>query len=192
MEAEPNRLAAAACRGDKTALVSLIELFYPRIYGFLRRLTVNDSDAADLTQVTFAQFFKSLSSFAGRSSFASWLHGIAYHKYVDWRRADHRSDSQSAEWWAALPSHSVGPDELVARSDTAQSIYSLVDQLESDLRDTVHLHYYQELTLEETAETMGVATSTVKYRLKQALAVLERQLQGERLASRTATPPRSK
>jgi DNA-directed RNA polymerase specialized sigma24 family protein len=42
--------------------------------------------------------------------------------------------------------------------------------------------------LDQTAEATGVATSTVKYRLRQALAQLERQLQHERLSTRTATP----
>ncbi len=49
-----------------------------------------------------------------------------------------------------------------------------MDALETDLRDTIHLHYYQELTLQETADALGIATSTVKYRLRQALAELQK------------------
>jgi DNA-directed RNA polymerase specialized sigma24 family protein len=48
-----------------------------------------------------------------------------------------------------------------------------------ELRDTVHLHYYQELSLQETAEAMGVATSTVKYRLRQALSELEDKVKSD-------------
>jgi RNA polymerase sigma factor (sigma-70 family) len=55
-------------------------------------------------------------------------------------------------------------------------VYAAVDKLEPDLRTSVHLHYYQELTLDETAEAMGVATSTVKYRLRLALGELQKQL----------------
>ena len=36
-----NHLAEAARRGDKAAATRLIELFYERIYAFLRRLTGN-------------------------------------------------------------------------------------------------------------------------------------------------------
>jgi DNA-directed RNA polymerase specialized sigma24 family protein len=54
-------------------------------------------------------------------------------------------------------------------------LYRHVEQLESDLRATVHCHYYQELTLQETADALGVATSTVKYRLRQALDELQRK-----------------
>ena len=49
-----------------------------------------------------------------------------------------------------------------------------MDALETDVRDTIHLHYYQELTLQETADALGIATSTVKYRLRHALAELQK------------------
>ena len=49
-----------------------------------------------------------------------------------------------------------------------------MDALDADVRATVHLHYYQGLTLQETADALGIATSTVKYRLRQALADLQK------------------
>jgi DNA-directed RNA polymerase specialized sigma24 family protein len=48
--------------------------------------------------------------------------------------------------------------------------------LPAELRETVHLHYYQELTIQETADALGIATSTVKYRVRQALHDLEQKL----------------
>jgi RNA polymerase sigma factor (sigma-70 family) len=114
-----------------------------------------------------------LPTFADRSSFGSWLHGIAYHTYVDWSRRNRLTEPRSQEWWAHQVAAQPGPDEIALRNDLAATVYASVDQLAPDLRDTVHLHYYQELTLQETAEAMGVATSTVKYRLRQALDTLE-------------------
>ena len=37
-------------------------------------------------------------------------------------------------------------------------LFRHVDALAAELRDTVHLHYYQELTLQETADALGIAT----------------------------------
>ena len=51
-------------------------------------------------------------------------------------------------------------------------MFALVEQLDEDTRHTVHLHYYESLSLAETAEVLGIATSTVKYRLRQALDFL--------------------
>ena len=175
MESQTDQLVASARRGDKTAANQLIELFYERIYAFLRRLAANDADAADLTQRTFGRVWQALPTFAGRSSFSSWIHGIAHHVYVDWRRANHRTEPRSGEWWSACASRDPSPDETAARSDLAAHLFTWVDALDPNVRDTVHLHYYQELTLQETADALGVATSTVKYRLRQALTKLQKK-----------------
>ncbi len=176
MDLDANQLRTIASRDEEAAAIRLIEDFYERIYAFLRRLAGSDADAADLTQAVFMRVRAALPSFAGRSSVSSWLHGIAYHVYVDWRRSHRPGEPRSDEWWATCPAAEPLPDELAARADLAQAVYSSVDDLAPELRDSVHLHYYQGLTLEETAETMDVATSTVKYRLRQALDELQRKL----------------
>ena len=180
MDFDANQLAEKARCGDRAAAARLIELFYERIYAFLRRLAANDADAADLTQRTFGRVWQALPTFAGRSSVSSWMHSIAYHVYVDWRRADRHTEPRSNEWWAARPTSEARPDEIVALADSAAAVYGSVEELEPDLRHTVQLHYYQNLTLQETADAVGVATSTVKYRLRQALTELERKLASER------------
>lgn len=182
MEPDANQLAERARNGNAAAAAELIELFYARVYAFLRRLAANDADAADLTQRTFSRVWQALPTFAGRSSVSSWMHSIAYHVYVDWRRADRRAEPRSNEWWATRPAPEALPDELVAHTDMAAAVYSSVDELGPDLRYTVQLHYYQDLTLQETADTMGVATSTVKYRLRQALAELQRKFAPKRMS----------
>jgi RNA polymerase sigma-70 factor (ECF subfamily) len=179
MEPDAKQLVKMARCGDRATAVELIELFYERIYAFLRRLAANDADAADLTQRTFSRVWQALPTFAGRSSVSSWMHSIAYHVYVDWRRAGRHAEPRSDEWWAARPAPEATPAEIVAQTDIAAAVYGSVDELAPDLRDTVQLHYYQELTLQETADAMDVATSTVKYRLRQALAELQRKLASE-------------
>jgi RNA polymerase sigma-70 factor (ECF subfamily) len=187
MELQTSQLVENACLGDQAAATRLIELFYERIYAFLRRLTGNDADAADLTQRTFARVWQALPTFAGRSAVGSWIHGIAHHVYVDWRRADHRTEPRSSQWWTDCPTLDASPDEAAARTDLAAALYASVERLDSDLRDTVHLHYYQDLTLQETADAQGVATSTVKYRLRQALAELQKRFPHEHNTTKCPT-----
>ena len=185
-----NELVEAARDGNLAAADQLIELFYERIFAFLRRLAGNDADAADLTQRTLSRVWESLPTFASRSSVGSWIHGIAYHVYVDWRRAGRRTEPRSDEWWALCADDEPTPDEALGRADLAAMVFRSVDQLERELRETVHLHSYQELTLQETADAQGIATSTVKYRLRQALAELQKKLNPEGLTTAATTPAR--
>jgi RNA polymerase sigma-70 factor (ECF subfamily) len=177
MDSEAQQLVEAARRGEQAAAVGLIEAFYERVFAFLRRLAGSEADAADLTQRTFTRVWQGLPGFAGRSSVSSWIHGIAHHVYVDWRRAEHRSEARSDEWWSVQAASSPTPDQAALRADLGATLYAAVDRLEPGLRDTVHLHYYQELTLQETADALGIATSTVKYRLRQALEELQKTME---------------
>src|SRR5580765_6921979 len=120
MDSQPaNGLVETARRGDKAAATQLVEMFYERIYAFLRRLAGNDTDAADLTQKTFGRVWQSLPSFAGRSTVSSWIHGIAHHTFVDWRRSNGRSEPRPDDWWENFPAVESSPDETLARTDLA-------------------------------------------------------------------------
>ncbi|MBX3745724.1 MAG: RNA polymerase sigma factor [Verrucomicrobiae bacterium] len=166
----------AARDGDEDAATHLVRTFTARIYAFLRRLGGSESDAVELTQQTFCRAWTSLGGFEGRSTVSSWLHRIAYRTYVDWLRSDRRFEARGDAWWHGLSDGEAAPDDAAVRNDTAAAVYAAVDRLEQGLRETVHLHYYQELTLEETAEAMGIAVSTVKFRVRDAVGKVRRAL----------------
>lgn len=174
MQSDDAQLVESFCRGEHAAAAELVERFYERIYAFLRRLSGGDADAADLTQRTFGRVWQALPQFERRASFNSWIHSIAYRQFLDWHKIQGRLETRSDEWWGLHPSREPGPDELASQRDLAAHLFSRVEVLEKDLRETVHLHYYQNLTLQETADAMGIATSTVKYRLRQALDHLKK------------------
>lgn len=163
----------AAQDGDADAPGRLIDLFQGRIYAFLRRLAGSDSDAIELTQRTFCRVWTALPGFAGRSSVASWMHSIAYRTYADWLRSERRNQPMPDDWWSALADEGEGPDRVSAASHDKSVVYAAVDRLPSELRDTVHLHYYQGLTIEETAVALDIATSTVKHRVRRAIENLQ-------------------
>ena len=179
MSDQAAKLCERAKAGDLEAASELVAQFYERIYGWFRRLTAHEEDAADLTQKTFCKVWSSLGSYQGRSSFSTWLHGIGHHVFVDWRRQKHITEQASDEWWLGCADAAASPSDAVGDRDEARQLYALVEQLDEDARQTVHLHYYQGLSLAETAEALGIATSTVKYRLREAI---------EFLKARTAEP----
>ncbi len=169
---EAERLCELAREGDMAAASELLTVTHGRIFAFLRRLSGNDKDAEDLTQKTFAKVWAALPTYEGRSSFSTWMHGIGRNVYVDWRRKGSRLDSQTEEWWDSRAAEGPSPFEDAAERETATQLYALVEQLEEGTREAVHLHYYQGLSLKETAEVLNIATSTLKYRLREALKLL--------------------
>jgi RNA polymerase sigma-70 factor (ECF subfamily) len=171
-----DQLRKAAQGGDMAAASKLLEASYDKVYGYFRRLCGREEDAADLTQRTFSKVWASLSSYRERSTFSTWVHAIARHVYVDWRRRKDVLESADERWWELQADPQIGPFESAVERELARQLYELVEKLDEDSRETVHLHYYQELTLDQTAEVLGVAVSTVKYRLRRALDFLKRHV----------------
>ena len=169
-------LVDRAKSGELAAASQLVAEFYERIFAFFRRLCGRDEDASDLTQKTFCKVWTSLENYNGRASFNTWLHAIAHHVYVDWRRQRNRLDPQSDDWWETCVADGPNPFEDAAARELAHQLYALVEQLDEGQREVVHLHYYQALSLQETAEALDIATSTVKYRLRNALEALQSRM----------------
>jgi len=176
MDAMPLSRITAAQAGDAHAAGELVEEHHARVFAFLRRLCGQDADAEDLTQRTFARMWTSIGSYAGHSSVSSWIHGIAHHVYLDWRRGRRPGESPPDAWWEACASPDPGPSDQAASADLARVVYAAVDVLPADLREVIHLHHYQGLTLQETAEALEVSASTVKNRLRGALEELRAAL----------------
>jgi RNA polymerase sigma-70 factor (ECF subfamily) len=169
-------LVGRAQSGELAAASELLGACYQRIFAYFRRLSGADEDAADLTQKTFCKVWQSLPGFNSRASFNTWLHAIAHHVYVDWRRKRNRLETQSEGWWESCIAEGPSPFDTTSEREAAHQLYALVTQLEEAQRDTVHLHYYQGLSIQETADVLQVATSTVKYRLRNALDFLKSRM----------------
>jgi len=165
-------LVRMAQNGDETAAVTLVERHYRRIYAYLRRLSPDAATAEDLTQETFLKAWVALPSYRHSCRFSTWLYSIAYHAFVDRHRRDARTERRDEPWWEALAADGDDPYSTAARNGEGLALYEAVHRLDDDKRQTIVLHYYEGLSLRETARVLGVAPSTVKYRLSQGLALL--------------------
>jgi RNA polymerase sigma-70 factor (ECF subfamily) len=181
MDRRINNLCKRAQKADKEAACELLRIHYADIYAYLRRLCVNRQDAEDLTQQTFLKVWSSLDSFAGRSKFSTWLYRIAYNTYVDLQRKKAGNNlDRSDQWWAECTDENPDPFANVVERQLARRLYEAVEQFDDDNRNLVHLHYYQGLSIRETAKVLGIAKSTVKYRLRQVFKILRAKIDVEK------------
>ena len=69
-------LVQKAVSGSFEAFDQIMVHYRERLYGVIYNMTMNHSDAADLTQETFVKAFRSISKFKQKSSFFTWLYRI--------------------------------------------------------------------------------------------------------------------
>jgi RNA polymerase sigma-70 factor (ECF subfamily) len=177
MKRKEKILYKRAKNGDIKAAFLLIDMFYESIFSYFKRLCNNQQDAEDLTQKTFIKVWSSLDGYRPRGKFLAWIHTIAYRVYVDWtRRQKNKEIFLARGWWEICCDHNPNPFQTVNERAAAQQLYQAVDRLDNDEKQVIHLHYYQGLSLRETATAMNLATSTVKYRLRNAMKNLRSEI----------------
>jgi RNA polymerase sigma-70 factor (ECF subfamily) len=174
-----NQLIKSVLAGDREACVELIERYHAPIYRLLVRLCRDAHWAEDLVQESFLAAWSNIGRFKASSSLNSWLHQIAYRKFIDALR--HKNRSVAVDVAAPLEqvrSADANPYELADASEQARRLSEGIDRLKMAEREVVVLHYLQGLSYEEMAEVLGQPTGTLKWRTRQALENLRRLLEG--------------
>jgi RNA polymerase sigma-70 factor (ECF subfamily) len=86
-EAPDSILIAAGKRGQVSIFDVLVERYQARLFSVAFRITGNREDAEDVVQQSFQNAFVHLHTFAGKSSFATWLTRIAINEALMLRRS---------------------------------------------------------------------------------------------------------
>src|SRR5262245_37587836 len=85
-DVEDRDLVARAQGGSREALEQLIARHQPWIYNVLQRMVYLPQDAEDATQEVLIKLITKLSTFAGRSSFRTWLYRIGVNHALNMKR----------------------------------------------------------------------------------------------------------
>jgi RNA polymerase sigma-70 factor (ECF subfamily) len=174
---DPDRdLVGLAAGGDRDAFESLLRRYYDRIHRLAWRSTGSCSDAEDVAQDVCCALVEKLGSFKGQAKFSTWLTGIVVNACRDHRRRG-LTLGRLRERLSVLARLAPPPDgrDAYRRSWLASELARL-DPL---LRDTVVLVVGEDLTHAEAARALGVAESTVSWRMHEARRQLTPQITKE-------------
>jgi RNA polymerase sigma-70 factor, ECF subfamily len=173
-------LAERILAGDREACVELIRSHHAPIYRLLTHLCRDAHGAEDLAQETFAAAWAKIGTFNGSSSLGTWLHQIAYRKFIDASRRKARSAvGGPSEEIRQVASASTGPSDEASASEESERLRRAVDGLKPSERDVIVLRYFQDLSYQEAAEVTGEPAGTVRWRVRCALENLRRGLKGK-------------
>lgn len=156
--------------------------FHPKIHRYLCHLA-GEADAPDLTQTVFLKVSRSLASFRGESSLATWIYRIATntaHDHALSSLARQREAEQLSDDGASLDDlpdpDFAGADREYIRREMNACIRGIVDQLPANYRTVLLLGEFEEFTNPEIAEILGISIDTVKIRLHRARTTLRKAM----------------
>ena len=171
--------------GDASAFSELVERYERKIYRLAKHITQNDEDAEDVLQESFLKAYTHLDSFQGDSKFYTWLVRIAVNEALmklRKRKTDRTvSLDEPQDTGEDLVAREIAvwdddPEKKYSREELAEILDKAVDSLKPSFRTVFVLRDIEELSTEDTAETLGISVPAVKSRLLRARLQLRERL----------------
>ncbi len=170
--------------GRSSAYAMLMRRNNQKLYRLARGVLGDDAEAEEAVQAGYVRAFTHIESFRGEASIATWLARIVLNEAMARQRRRRPTvdiDDVSEDLIAAEPAALVGPrepspEQALARREINRAIERAVDALPAAFRSVFVLRAIEQLSIEETARSLGIPEETVKTRLHRANKSLRRAL----------------
>jgi RNA polymerase sigma-70 factor (ECF subfamily) len=178
-------LARRALARDGGAFRAIMQTHNRKLYRIARSIVRNDSEAEDVVQEAYVRAFTHLESFRGDSSLATWLARIVMNEAVGRLRKQRPTvdlgtfESRRAEAEIIpfpLTANSDDPERTMAQREILRLVEQATDNLPEVYRIVFITRVIEGMSVEETAELLGVRPETVKTRLHRARRLVREQL----------------
>jgi RNA polymerase sigma-70 factor, ECF subfamily len=180
---EEKELIDRLSRGDMAAFRELVEAYKKKMYHFALDMVGDPADAEDISQEVFLKVFRGFKTFKRDAKLSSWLYRIAYNASIDHLRRKSLAPDPVED--AVLDAASAGFSESPSSPDPARTaenrllrarVEKALQKVSPRERTVFLLRHYNDLMLDEIAETMQISVGSVKSYLFRCLRKLQKEL----------------
>ena len=197
--ADDAALASLAAQGDHDAFARIMRRYNQRLYRLAVSVMGDASEAEDVLQESYVRAFYAIATYAGAGSLGGWLARIVRNEAIDRVRArDSRrshiaieadlggqsgeDETNVADEHSRAPTARIDlqaitdPQALAANADLRRLLERAIQRLPEQFRTAFVLREVEGLSVEETAEYLGIPQATVKTRDHRARNLLRSYL----------------
>jgi RNA polymerase sigma-70 factor (ECF subfamily) len=171
-------------QGRDSALDELIVRWQRPLFAFAWRYVQNRTDAHDLVAETFVRLHQQRDRLRPDTRLAAWLFTTLSnlcHNHYRWRRrhptvsldAPNEDDTSAHD---TIASDCAGPNSALEHGETCAAVRAAIDRLPHDLKTTLLLHHFEQLSYREIGSVVGCSERGVETRLYRARQRLREEL----------------
>jgi RNA polymerase sigma-70 factor (ECF subfamily) len=177
-------LARRVAAGDRSAFDILMRINNRRLYRLARATMRNDAEAEEALQEAYIAAYRGMAGFRGESTLATWLSRMVLNECLGRLRKGARRQNvipmvTSDEMDSIHANEEEVPDKVLVRSEMRALIERKLGELPEDFRLVFVLRSVEELSVEETADSLGIEPATVRTRHFRARSLLRESLARE-------------
>jgi RNA polymerase sigma-70 factor, ECF subfamily len=181
MEVREQDLIRRVQAGEKELFYQLVKPYERRIYAAALAVLRNEAEAEDAAQEAMLKALTHIRQFRAEARFSTWLTQITVNEALMRRRKAHseimepigeRQEEDGTYTPRDFADWREIPSEVLERKEIRQKLASAVAGLAAKYREVFMLRDVQHLSIEETAEALGITQASVKTRLLRARLML--------------------
>ena len=154
---------------DKETYIKKLLLYKDTVFRVAFSYTKNKSDAEDISQEVFLKFYTSSPSFCSDDAEKAWLIRITINKSKDLLKSG---------WFSKRADETEIPQDFSLEQEQSDMLEKVLN-LPEKYRAVIHLYYYEDYSVNEISQIMGIKPSTIQTRLQRGRKLLEKKLKEE-------------
>jgi RNA polymerase sigma-70 factor (ECF subfamily) len=182
---DDTELVRRALDRDASAFRTIMQRHNRRLYRIARSVLRSSADAEDAVQEAYVSAFTHLASYRGESGLAAWLSRITMNEALGRLRRrrptvdiatleEMRPDAEVIQF--PISAHSGDPERTMAQRQILRLVEQATDGLPEVYRLVFVTRVIEGMSVEETADLLGLKPETVKTRLHRARKLVREQL----------------
>ena len=185
-DADDGALVARVVAGDGAAFELLMRRYNQRLFRLARSMLRNTAEAEDALQDAYLSAYQAIGSWRGEASVATWLSRVVSNQCLGRLRRQARRDNivpmvsltgADDEEHEPMPTQeSETPDRSLVRAELRALLERKLDELPEAFRTVFVLRSVEELSVEETAQSLSIPEATVRSRHFRARSLLRESL----------------
>jgi RNA polymerase sigma-70 factor, ECF subfamily len=171
-DADLDTLLTHVAKGDQAAFEALYDQLAASVYGLIRKVLRNPSQAEEVTQEVLLEVWRTASRFdPARGGAATWVLTIAHRRAIDRVRAEEAATAREQRS-AQAPADIDEVAETVEASMDAERLRRCLAGLTELQRESITLAYYGGYSYAQVAALLDTALGTIKTRIRDGLTRL--------------------
>ncbi|WP_436107020.1 RNA polymerase sigma factor [Massilia sp. LjRoot122] len=188
-QASGQALMAMVAAGDQGAFEVLMRKHNQLLFRTARSIVRDEAEAEDVVQEAYLLAYRKAAGFRGEANLSTWLVRIVVNEASGRLRKQRRRadiiqlvpggdglDEEEGSMDDAFGAAPEAPDEAALRAEARRLIEARIDALPDKLRTVFVLRAIEDLSVQETAEALGIPDVTVRSQFFRARGLLREAL----------------
>lgn len=162
---------------NQKAQTKLINLFWVDVFSFVMKKVQDENVADEITVSVFSKVLAKLDLYDPNFQFKTWILTIAQNTVIDYWRKKNRENEDSTDNFDDFKNQFArSPEELLISEEDQKQILTIIESLDFNYQEIIKLRFFEEKSIKEIADELGLTIANTKVRIMRAKKVLSELL----------------